>query len=231
MLHSQALRRKIALVSARHSAVSRALWSHHAFAHLYPDLLAVVHAITRASVPLMEAAREVLGGHPQDSLTSALDEYFCRHIVEEVGHDQWVLDDLMILRGDPDPLHSASFASVATLVGAQYFWLRHLHPLTLLGYIAVIEGEPVDIPLVQQAGQQHGVPTDSLRAYVRHGHLDVAHSADFDVLLNTLPLTRRQEGWIAQSAFHSVAWVTTILEELLERHRESPTTIRDEQCS
>ena len=226
MLHSQALRRKIALFSARHVAVSHALWSHHAFGHLYPDLLAVVYAVTQASVPLMEAAREVLSGHAQDPLTSSLDGYFCRHIPEEVGHDLWVLEDLKTLRADLGPLHSASSASVASLVGAQYYWLRHLHPLTLLGYIAVIEGEPVDIALVQNVGQQHGLPKDSLRAYVRHGHLDVTHSADLDLLLNTLALTRCQEGWIAQSAFHTVAWLTTILEELLERHRESPPTLR-----
>lgn len=226
MLHSEALRRKIALVSARHAAVSHALWSHHAFGHLYPDLLAVVYGVIRASVPLMEAARDALGGHAQDQLTSALDAYFRRHIPEETGHDEWVLEDLQTLRDGPDPRWSTSSPSVATLVGAQYYWLRHLHPLTLLGYIAVIEGDPVDIALVQDVGRRHGLPESSLRAYVRHGHLDLAHSADLDVLLNTLALTRSQEGWIAQSAFHTVAWLTTILEELLERHRDSPTTIR-----
>lgn len=227
MLHSEALRRKIALVSARHVAVSRALWSHRAFGHLYPDLLAVVHAVTLASVPLMQAAREALRGHAQDPLTSSLDGYFRRHIPEEVGHDQWVLDDLKTLRDEPHHSGWASSASVATLVGAQYYWLRHLHPLTLLGYIAVIEGEPIDIALVEDVGRQHGLPRDSLRAYVRHGHLDVAHSADLDLLLDTLDVTRCQEGWIAQSAFHTVAWLTTILEELLERHRDSPATVRD----
>jgi hypothetical protein len=229
MLNSQALRRKIALVSARYVAVSRALWSHHAFAHLYPDLLATVHAVTRASVPLMETARQVLRDHPPDTLTSSLDDYFRRHIPEETGHDRWVLEDLRTLRDDVDVLGLASDPSVATLVGAQYYWLRHLHPLTLLGYIAVIEGEPVDVSLVEEVARQHGLSKDSLRAYVRHGHLDVAHSADLDSLLDSLPLTRCQEGWMAQSAFHTVAWLTTILEELLERHRESAPTMRGAQ--
>jgi hypothetical protein len=227
MRPSEALRRKIGLFSARHAAASHALWSHRAFGWIYPDLLSTVHAVTRASVPLMETARAVLRGHPQGLLTASLDNYFRRHIREEAGHDQWVFEDLKILRDNPDPFGSAGSASVATLVGAQYYWLRHLHPLTLLGYIAVIEGEPVDTALVQNVGRQHGLPKDSLRAYIRHGRLDVAHSADLDLLLNSLELTRCHEGWIAQSAFHTVGWLTTILEELLERHCESPPTRRE----
>ena len=31
-------------------------------------------------------------------------------------------------------------ANVATLVGAQYYWLRHVHPVSLLGHMAVMEG-------------------------------------------------------------------------------------------
>ena len=107
----------------------------------------------------------MLSGHAQDPLTSSLDG-ISGHIPEEVGHDLWVLEDLKTLRADLGPLHSASSASVASLVGAQYDWLRHLHPLTLLGYIAVIEGEPVDIALVQNVGQQHGLPgTRSARTF------------------------------------------------------------------
>ena len=29
---------------------------------------------------------------------------------------------------------------VAAMVGAQYYWLRHYHPVSLLGHITAIEG-------------------------------------------------------------------------------------------
>jgi hypothetical protein len=220
MRFSQALRRKIALTSGRYVTATDAVWSHPEFRTLYPNLLSVVHAVARASVPLMEAARDALQAHPDDSVTSALDAYLHRHIPEETGHDQWVLDDLAVL-GHTETLGMNSWSSVATLIGAQYYWLRHLHPLTLLGYIAVIEGQPVDAAFVQEVGQRHGLPEQSLRAFVRHGRIDIAHSADLDRVLDGLTLTRRQEGWIALSAFHTIAWLTTILQELLERHRDN----------
>src|SRR2546429_520773 len=35
--------------------------------------------------------------------------------------------------------------STARAVGAQYYWIRHHHPVALLGYVAVLEGRPPSV--------------------------------------------------------------------------------------
>ena len=43
--------------------------------------------------------------------------------------------------------------TIAALVGSQYYWVRHVHPVGLLGYIAMFEGYPpsrLDIDRVQE---------------------------------------------------------------------------------
>ena len=54
--HSQRLRGKIALVLPELLAAGRALMDHPRIAELYPEYLFTLHCMTRASVPLMEAA-------------------------------------------------------------------------------------------------------------------------------------------------------------------------------
>ena len=41
-----------------------------------------------------------------------------------------------------EPLRQIPSSQVATLVGAQYYWLRHYHPISLLGHMMVMEGCP-----------------------------------------------------------------------------------------
>ena len=36
----------------------------------------------------------------------------------------------------------AIVATAAALVGAQYYWIRHVHPVALLGYVMLLEGYP-----------------------------------------------------------------------------------------
>src|SRR5215510_7596973 len=97
----------------------------------------------RATVPLMEAAlarTRVMGA---DLLAPKLALYFEHHIPEEMHHDEWLLDDLESLGFNrSDLLRRPPSPTVAGMVGAQYYWIHHYHPVLLLSYIMVMEGYP-----------------------------------------------------------------------------------------
>ncbi len=132
------------LAGMEYSAASGAFWSHPELPGLFADYLVRTHSIIRASVPLMETARaraEELAAH--DDVAADLATYLAHHIREERHHDDWLLDDLEALGVARDAvLARMPSPTVAALVGSQYYWIRHYHPVALLGYIAVLEGTP-----------------------------------------------------------------------------------------
>ena len=105
--------------------------------------LTTLHTIIRASVPLMLAAEARSMELTDDPVCPKLAEYYHTHAKEEAGHDEWLLADLKII-GMPksEALARRPTQEVAELVGSQYYWIRHWHPVCLLGYIAVMEGNP-----------------------------------------------------------------------------------------
>ena len=48
--------------------------------------------------------------------------------------------------------------SAAALAGAQYYWIRHVHPVAILGFIAVLEGTPPDVEFFENLADRIGLP-------------------------------------------------------------------------
>ncbi|HEX6757618.1 MAG TPA: iron-containing redox enzyme family protein, partial [Propionibacteriaceae bacterium] len=176
------------------------------------------HGIIRASVPLMETALTTARTLPDDQVAVLLADYLKHHIPEERGHDDWLLADLdsigiprdQVLRRVPSP-------TIAALVGSQYYWMQHVHPVGLLGYIALLEGYP---PKRQDIGQMQaatGYGPEAFRTLLLHADLDPHHGDDLDHLLDSLPLTEQQLTLIGLSAIASVQLITQAQQELLDR--------------
>ena len=53
--------------------------------------------------------------------------------------------------------------SAAALAGAQYYWIRHVHPVALLGFIAVLEGTPPDVAFFEATADRIGVPRQGIQ--------------------------------------------------------------------
>ena len=158
--NSRRLRGKIHLMRGEMDAVAETLWTHPRLREIYPEFLFRNHSVIRCSVPLMKAAAEEcekLQG--RDPTAEGMLTYLRHHIPEETGHDDWVLDDLELL-GFPrkDVLKRVPPVSAAALAGSQYYWIRHVHPVALLGFIAVLEGTPPDVPFFEATADRIGVP-------------------------------------------------------------------------
>jgi Iron-containing redox enzyme len=216
--HSRRLREKIRLVRAPLDAVAEQLWSHPRLREIYPEFLFQNHSVIRCSVPLMKTAAErcekMLAEEP---VAEGMLAYLRKHIPEETGHDEWVLDDLETLGYKrEDILKRIPSPSAAALAGAQYYWIRHVHPVALLGFIAVLEGTPPDVEFFEQTADRIGVPRRAFSNLLLHGKLDPQHRDDLDRTLDVLPLTEQHHTLMGISAFQTVALLTRVGGEALQ---------------
>ncbi|MFJ9560552.1 iron-containing redox enzyme family protein [Streptomyces fuscichromogenes] len=179
-------------------------------ARRYLRYLGVMHEMVRASVPLMERALSRCELHaPDDALGEPLARYLAVHIDEERHHDDWLLEDLAAAGGPLEP--PVPSADVAALVGAQYYWIEHRHPVCLLGYMTVLEGHAPAPWLADRLAERTGLPYDAFRTVRHHAVLDTGHSEELDRLVDRLPLDAAQEAAVAVSALYTVTGVAGVL--------------------
>lgn len=216
---SARLRHKLELALPLFVATGRRLWEHPRIRDLYPEYLVATHGVIRASVPLMERALERARAAAKDDVAAAgLAAYLDHHLDEERGHDDWLLEDLEMLgRSREDVLARPPSASVAALVGAQYYWIEHYHPVALLGYIGLLEGYPPTIADVDALMARTGYEREAFRTLIRHAELDPLHRDDFDEALDRIVLTPEQSAVIGVSALYSVNAFTRVVEDVLEQ--------------
>lgn len=221
---SARLRAKLELALPTLLAAGRQFIEHPRVNELYPDYLRTSHWIIRASVPLMETALDrARATAAEDPVAAGLADYLEHHVGEELGHDEWLLQDLEVL-GVPraDVLTEPPSAAVASLVGAPYYWVIHYHPVAVLGYIALLEGYPPTIEEVDQLMTNTGFDRDAFRTLIRHAELDPLHRDDLDEALDRLPLSSEHSAVIGICGLHSIEAFTRVLGELVERADERP---------
>ena len=213
------LRRKIDLAIGPFSAAFTKLVDHPRIAELWPAYLITQHAIIRATVPLTQAALERALALPDDDpVAKRLANYLEPHIDEERDHDAGLLDDLELLGiKRTKVLDRMPSPAVASLVGCQYYWILHHHPVSFLGYIGVMEGYPPTPELIQTLIVRTGYPPAAFNTFVEHGELDPGHRDRLDRAIDALPLSCDQEAAVGISAIATVGLAARSIEEILER--------------
>lgn len=204
---------------------AHAFWFRSDLPELFPEFLIVDYSISRASTPLMEAAhaaaRSLSGADP---VAACLADYLETHIREELHHDEWLLEDLEALGQTRESvLQRLPSSVVAGFVGAQYYWIHHAHPVSLLGYLAVLEGEPPSPEFLKNVIASTGLPAAAFRTFLEHAYLDVHHEAELYELLDAMPLTEQQSALIGISAVQTVDGLRRAFESLLELRPQAVT--------
>jgi Iron-containing redox enzyme len=213
---SERLRGKIELVLPELIGASRRFVDDPRIADLYPEYLFTLHSVIRASVPLMETALDRAQKLArEDPVCEILAPYLDEHIPEERDHDEWLLDDLEVLGEDRSSvLVRPPSPTVAAAVGAQYYWILHYHPVALLGYIALLEGYPPSIELVDELVGRTGHGRPAFRTLIAHAELDPGHRDELNAVLDRLPLTREQSTAMGLSAIYSVQTLARAIDGL-----------------
>ncbi|MET9655222.1 hypothetical protein ABZZ44_33815 [Streptomyces sp. NPDC006460] len=207
---SLALRTKLTPTAPVLRAATASLWRPEGLRCRYVRYLAAMHPLVRASVPLLERAAERCAGLG-DPAARRLGAYYVRHAEEERDHDAWLLDDLAAAGSGPLAVPPPV---VVELVGAQYYRVEHEHPVTLLGYIAVLEGNAPGPRLADRLIEATGLPGGAFRTLREHAELDGGHLDDLHRVLDDLALTPEGQTAVSVSALHTTHLLTRLFQSL-----------------
>jgi hypothetical protein len=168
-------------------------------------------------VPLTEAALARSRELPNDDpIAAPLASYLEEHVDEELHHDETLLGDLEVLGIERTTvLERMPSPTVAALVGSQYYWVHHFHPVAFLGYVALMEGYPPTPELIETLIERTGYPREAFRTYIEHAELDPGHRDRLDRTIDSLPLDASHEAALGVSAISTAALAARSLEEIL----------------
>lgn len=108
------------------------------------------------------------------------------YIAEEIGHEEWILDDIVAAGGDAEAVRaSRPDLSAEVMVAYAYDLINRGNPAGFFGMVFVLEGTSVALALTaaDRIQQALGLP-DGAFSYLRsHGTLDQAHTQHLARLL------------------------------------------------
>lgn len=218
--NSEILHRKRRLLSPRLWTATHRLWNHPDAARIYPCLLFRSYCNARATVPLLQAAAARLEGlSGVDPAAARMLDFFLRFIPEETGHDEWLLEDLEALGfSRREVMTRIPPPSIAALVGAQYYWISHHHPGSVLGFVFLSETSAPRNEQVEDLIERTRLPRSAFRTLLRHAVLDVRHGADVEEVVDSLPLTSDHLAMIGVSLAYSINCLAQSAEEIVDLH-------------
>ncbi|WP_051944464.1 iron-containing redox enzyme family protein [Streptacidiphilus rugosus] len=191
------------------------LWSPDADAARYRCWLRTAYQIVRATEPLIaEALAECL--RRDDPVSAELAPWLAAHLREEHGHDRWLLADYAAVGGDQEELRRAlPGGAVARFAGAPGYWIRHVHPLGLLGHIALLEWYPPAPGTADALARRTGLPASAFRALRAHAGLDRDHGDRLGDFLDSLDLDADGHRLLLSAATTSASGLTEIVAAIL----------------
>jgi hypothetical protein len=229
--HSELLRLKIHLAESQLGQASDSIVHHVDVAQLYPQVLFRTHCVARASAPLMQAALDEARRRVSDPVCAGICDYLVQHIVEEREHAAWIEEDFACLGTSAMELaRRIPPANIACAVGAHYYWIKHFHPVAVLGYIAVLEGAAPRLSWVENLMARTKLPAQAFRTLKIHALVDIEHATELDALLDRLPLQQVHHDLLRESAFLTIDALSRELVDVVRRHerdaarRRIPTT-------
>ena len=116
-------------------------------------------------------------------------EAMVHYIVEEVGHQEWILNDLAALGVDRESVrHGSPSPATELMVSYAYDGIARGNPVSLLGMVYTLEKTSSTIATLAARQIQHSLslPAAAMTYMVSHGSLDVEHMKHFADLVNRL---------------------------------------------
>lgn len=214
---SDRLRGKLMLIGTPLRRRLSAFWEDARFPERYPSLLRELYVLSRGGIPLMEAVRAE-ADRRGDAASILVARYLARHVEEERGHCEWVLDDLAALDFDrAEEARRPLTCRAAALLGCGYTWAFESHPAAILGFLAVFEGDPMTVPFLEGVIARHGLPKESFGFYLDHARIDPRHSAEIFAMVDAVAEAAPElEEPISLCALHALRMTDEILKPLIE---------------
>lgn len=161
----------------------------------YIGFLIQAYHHVKHTTPLLMACGGRLPAH-YEWLRTAIGEY----IEEEMGHQEWVLNDIAACGGDKDSVRRSAKpsdnASLATeiMVAYAYDMINRVNPIGFFGMVLVLEGTSTAV--ASHAGealmQSLKLPKQAFSYLLSHGALDISHISFYESLMNQITNTDDQ---------------------------------------
>jgi pyrroloquinoline quinone (PQQ) biosynthesis protein C len=148
----------------------------------YVAFLAEAYHHVKHTVPLLMAC----GSRLPDRL-AWLQAGIVEYIVEETGHEQWILNDIAACGADALAVAKRR-PSVPTevMVSFAYDTIQRVNPVGFFGMVYVLEG--TSVTLASRAADiiqaRLGLPNSAFSYLRSHGSVDVKHIGDFERLID-----------------------------------------------
>lgn len=150
--------------------------------HTYQAFLGEAYHHVKHTVPLLMAC----GGKLPERLNwlrSAVAEY----ITEEIGHEEWILNDIRVTGADADAVRNGQ-PGIATelMVAFAYDTVMRNNPAGFFGMVFVLEGTSIALATRAAAITRDvlGLPPQAFSYLTSHGSLDQEHMQFFEKLMN-----------------------------------------------
>jgi pyrroloquinoline quinone (PQQ) biosynthesis protein C len=118
-----------------------------------------------------------------------LREAVAEYIEEEVGHQEWILDDLVAMGVDREAVSSSVPAPATELMVAYaYDTITRGNPVGFFGMVLVLEGTSVAIATraAEVIESSLGLPRSAFSYLRSHGDLDIEHTGFFEGLMDRI---------------------------------------------
>lgn len=124
-----------------------------------------------------------------------LRDKIAHYIEEEVGHQEWILNDIRVCGGDADAVRTATPCLPVELM-TSFVWdfISRRNPVGFFGMVYVLEGTSVKVA-TQAADKIRatlGLPKSAFRYLYSHGSLDLEHIDFFAEIVNRIDNPRDQ---------------------------------------
>jgi pyrroloquinoline quinone (PQQ) biosynthesis protein C len=157
----------------------------------YVDFLTQAYHHVKHTVPLLMAVGSRLP-EEKEWLREAVGEY----IEEEMGHQEWILNDIAACGADKEAVRKSQPASATELMVAYaYDAVNRINPLRFFGMVFVLEG--TSIALADNAAEhiksKLNLPANAFGYLRSHGSLDQEHIVFFENLMNKITDKNEQD--------------------------------------
>jgi thiaminase len=148
----------------------------------YIEFLCEAYHHVKHTVPLLMTCGSKLS-ESQKWLQPAIGEY----IEEEMGHEEWILNDIEHCGGNKEAVrHGQPAIATELMVAYAYDMIHRGNPVGFFGMVYVLEGTSVALATTAAEAIQNNLklPKKAFTYLTSHGSLDISHVDFFEQLMN-----------------------------------------------
>ncbi len=148
----------------------------------YQEFLIQAYHHVKHTTPLLMACGSYLPSN-KEWLRNAIAEY----IEEELGHQEWILNDIAATGLDPELTRFGKpLQATELMVSYAYDMIRRVNPVGFFGMVLVLEGTSVSLATNAAIHLQKKLklPASAFSYLSSHGSLDIEHMGFYEELMN-----------------------------------------------